>query len=543
MADSIAPAAALDITRESHKLRSGLTLAPLVGIMYFTVCGGTFGIEATFGNDGSGPGLGLLLLFIMPLIFSIPLMFMVNEMNSMMPHEGGYYHWLHQGFGPFAGFLGGWMNLVVSWLDASIYPVLAASYLSFLFPALNNGATVFGIELPGTTLSILVGLLLIWGISALQIRGARLTGLTTNWLGLILLVPIVIMTILGISNVVTHGAPSLPFLNGGQDINQDSLSGAFGLGLFVVMWNYMGFELATVAGDEIVNPRRTYPRAMVLVLIFTVATYVLPVVAGLYGGAGANGRYLLWGTEAGDGQTIGSVMNSDGVDNTTLQSWGVDPTGSSGWYLPDIAKAVGDNTAGTSGSDLGTLLGNAMTIAAALSMIGLFIGNSLGASRIPFALAEDGMMPKGLVRVHARNGTPWVAIVVAGVAYSIFATNAFAFLVVADVLLNSLVIVACFFALWRLRVTRPELTRPDLDRQRIPGGWPMLILATAGPVFVLAVAVYSQVTSVGWDSVTLSIGAIVVGALLYFPIRRFIKPGIPDVDPFHEESTVASTAI
>jgi len=55
-----------------HKLRRGLTLAPLVGIMYFTVCGGTFGIEATFGNDGSGPGLGLLLLFIMPLIFSIP---------------------------------------------------------------------------------------------------------------------------------------------------------------------------------------------------------------------------------------------------------------------------------------------------------------------------------------------------------------------------------------------------------------------------------------------------------------------------------------
>ena len=40
-----------------------------------------------------------------------------------------------------------------------------------------------------------------------------------------------------------------------------------------------------------------------------------------------------------------------------------------------------------------------------------------------------------------------------------------------------------------------------------------------------------------------AIGAIVVGALLYFPIRRFIKPGIPDVDPFHEESTVVSTAI
>ena len=242
--------------------------------------------------------------------------------------------------------------------------------------------------------------------------------------------------------------------------------------MFVVMWNYMGFELATVAGDEIVNPKRTYPRAMLIVLLLAIATYVLPVIAGLYGGAGADGRYLTWGVEAGDGQTIGTVMTDAGVDSTTLESWGIDPAGTSGWYLPDIAKAVGDNAAGALGSDLGNLLGNAMTIAAALSMIGLFIGNSLGASRVPFALAEDGMMPKWLVRVSPRYGTPWVAIIVAGVFYTIFATNAFAFLVVADVLLNALVIVACFFAVWRLRVTRPELTRPEIHRQRIPGGWP-----------------------------------------------------------------------
>ena len=537
MPDSIAPGAALEVRTETLKLKRGLTLAPLVGIMYFTVCGGTFGVEALFGNDGSGPGLGLVLLFVIPLIFSVPLVLMVHEMNSMMPHEGGYYHWLKQAFGPFAGFLGGWMNLVVSWLDASIYPVLGAVYLAFIFPALNDGMTIAGIELPGTLVSFLAGALLIWLITALQVRGARLTGLTTNWIGLIILVPLAIMTVLGISNVVAHGAPSLPFLPGGQEISGDSLSGAFGLGLFVVMWNYMGFELATVAGDEIVNPRRTYPRAMVLVLILAVATYVLPVVAGLYGGAGSDGRYLLWGVEAGSDQTIGSVMSDAGVDNTTLQGWGVDPNGTSGWYLPDIARAVGDQTAGTSGSDLGNLLGNAMTIAAALSMIGLFIGNSLGASRIPFALAEDGMMPEWLVKVSPRYGTPWVAIIVAGIFYTIFATNAFAFLVVADVLLNSLVIVACFFALWRLRVTRPELTRPDLQRQRIPGGWPGLILATAGPVVVLGLAVYSQINDVGWDAVTLSIAAIVVGAILYFPIRAFIKPGIPDVDPFHEEAT------
>ena len=536
MTESGSQVAATGIRAETQHLKRGLTLAPLVGIMYFTVCGGTFGVESLFGNDGSGPGLGLLMLFVVPVIFSVPLMLMVHEMNSMMPHEGGYYHWLKQAFGPFVGFLGGWMNLVVSWLDASIYPVLGAAYLAFIFPALDDGMTVAGVELPGTMVSFLGGALLIWLITALQARGVRLTGLTTDWIGLIILVPLAIMTILGISNAIGQGVPSLPFLPGDQAVNTDSLAGAFGLGMFVVMWNYMGFELATVAGDEIVNPKRTYPRAMLVVLLLAIATYVLPVVAGLYGGAGADGRYLLWGVEAGDGQTIGTVMTDAGVDTTTLEGWGVDPEGTSGWYLPDVAKAVGDNAAGGPGSDLGNVLGNLMTIAAALSMIGLFIGNSLGASRVPFALAEDGMMPKWLVKVSPRYGTPWVAIVVAGVFYTIFATNAFEFLVVADVLLNSLVIVACFFAVWRLRVTRPELTRPEIHRQRIPGGWPGLVLATAGPVLVLGIAVYSQIVDVGWDAVTLSIGAIVVGAILYFPLRAYTKPGVPDVDPYHEDA-------
>ena len=60
----------------------------------------------------------------------------------MMPVEGGYYHWVKQAFGPFAGFLAGWMNLVVSWLDASIYPVLAAIYLAYFIPALDEGMMI-----------------------------------------------------------------------------------------------------------------------------------------------------------------------------------------------------------------------------------------------------------------------------------------------------------------------------------------------------------------------------------------------------------------
>jgi amino acid transporter len=522
MAQGIHAHEAAEVQVETKRLKRGLTLLPLTGIIYFTVCGGTFGLEPLIGS--SGPGLALVLIVLTPLVFSVPLILMVNEMTSMMPVEGGYYHWVKQAFGPFAGFMAGWMNLVVSWLDASIYPVLAAAYIAFFFPIFNDGVTVAdGLEIPGTTLSFLFGALLIWLITALQVRGARLTGLTTNWIGLFILIPIALMTILGIWNWIQSPPAALPFMPEGT-----SLTGAFSLGLFVVMWNYMGFELATVAGDEIVNPKRTYPLAMGIVLVLAIATYLLPVTAGLYGGAGADGRYLLWGAEAYDeGATIGTVMEESGIDQATLEGWGVDPESSSGWYMPEIAQAVGDKTAGEPDSGLGGFLGAFMTIAAALGMVGLFIGNSLGASRIPFALAEDGMMPTWLVRVSPRYGTPWVAIVVAGVLYTIFATNAFAFLVVADVLLNMLVILACFFALWRLR-----FTRPDQPRKKIPGGYVGLALVTLGPLAFTIFAVYAQIDDVGWDSITLAIASMVVGALLYLPIRRIVKPGIPDVDPY-----------
>ena len=121
-------------------LKRELTLLPLFGFIYFTVCGGSFGTEQL--GSMSGPGLMFVLFIVTPLLFSIPNMLMVREMESMMPVEGGYYHWLKTAFGPFVGFMGGWMNWVVSWVDVTIYPVLAAAYLAFFIPALNNGATI-----------------------------------------------------------------------------------------------------------------------------------------------------------------------------------------------------------------------------------------------------------------------------------------------------------------------------------------------------------------------------------------------------------------
>ena len=163
-------------------------------------------------------------------------------------------------------------------------------------------------------------------------------------------------------------------------------------------------------------------------------------------------------------------------------------------------------------------------------MIGLFIGNSLGGSRVPFALAEDGMMPRWLVHVHPRYGTPWVAIIFCGVIFSVFALSAFAFLVVVDVFLQTLVILAEFAALWKLRFTKPEV-----PRMKVPGGYFGLFLITLGPTFIILLAIYSQVAEEGLTSLWLALAAILVGAILYFPIKRYLKRGVPDINPYESE--------
>jgi amino acid transporter len=146
---------------------------------------------------------------------------------------------------------------------------------------------------------------------------------------------------------------------------------------------------------------------------------------------------------------------------------------------------------------------------------------------LPFALAADGMMPKFLAKVHPKYGTPWVSIIVCGVIFSIFSLQAFEALVVIDVFLNMLVLLACFFAVWKLR-----FSMPDVPREKVPGGWFGLTLITLSMTLIILLAIYSNYAESGMDSISWALGAMAIGAVLYFPILRYIKPGVPDVDPF-----------
>src|SRR3981189_42815 len=113
----------------------GLTLAPLIASTYFMVSGGPYGLEELVAKAGYQKALWVL--FITPLIWSLPTAFMVGELAGALPQAGGYYVWVRRALGPFWGFQEAWLSLVASIFDMAIYPTLFVLYLGCLFPSLG----------------------------------------------------------------------------------------------------------------------------------------------------------------------------------------------------------------------------------------------------------------------------------------------------------------------------------------------------------------------------------------------------------------------
>jgi amino acid transporter len=107
----------------------------LVGLTFFAVCGGDYGIEDTVG--AAGARLTLLGLLILPWIWSLPIALMTAELSSMIPESGGYVVWVHRAFGPFWAHQNAMWNLVSNTFDNALYPVMFVDYLRY-FPAFKH---------------------------------------------------------------------------------------------------------------------------------------------------------------------------------------------------------------------------------------------------------------------------------------------------------------------------------------------------------------------------------------------------------------------
>ncbi len=233
-----------------------LRLIQLVAVIFLTVSGGPYGLEPLLsyaGNNGA-----LLLLIITPVLWDIPTIFTVLELNSMMPVTGGYYQWVKKALGMRFAFYEGWWTWLYTFVDLAIYPVLFVEYASYFLP---------GIE----AYKIPVCLIIIWACAGLNILGIVPVGETSLLLGGLVILPFIILFLTAFAS--PHILFSLPH-PGLHGVHFSSL----GLALFTVIWNFCGWDNTMTYAEEVEQPIRYYIRSTIIAFILVFAVYFITVL-------------------------------------------------------------------------------------------------------------------------------------------------------------------------------------------------------------------------------------------------------------------------
>ena len=427
-----------------------LTLWPLVAATFFMVSGGTYGTEDIV--HGAGYGKAILILLLTPLLWSLPTAFMIGELSSALPFEGGYYAWVRRAMGNFWGFQEAWLSLVASIFDMAIYPTLFVAYLTRMFPWFQENHRGVAVAL---------GVVIVCAI--LNIMGVKVVSTTSLWLFFALSAPFAAIFVLApfkihaLANAVTKPTTS----------NVDILGG-----LLICMWNYMGWDNASTIATEVERPQKTYPRAMLWAVVIVALTYVLPFAA-------------MW------------------ITGLPASAW---ETGA--WA--DIAQLMG-----------GPVLRIALVAGGMMSGFGMFNALVMSYSRLPLAMAQDGMLPKVFAKLHPKSRAPWVAIIALAVGWGLALNLGFERLVTLDIMIYGVSLTLEFVALIVLRFREPELKRPF----RVPGGLFGAIAVGIPPTLLLGFAVLNSEHEAILGMSAFWFGLIVMGAgVVAYAINHALKP-------------------
>jgi amino acid transporter len=381
-----------------HPVRRKMRLLPLVAATYFMVSGGPYGIEDILG--GAGFLKAIVILLALPFLWSLPTALMIGELASAIPAEGGFYIWVRRALGPFWGYQEGWLSLAASIFDMAIYPALFVLYLGKFSPALTAGWHGYAWSLA------VVGLCCAWNL-----RGAPAVGEDSLWLFALLLAPFVIFVVLGF----WRGLTLHPHVQWGSSASGTAAASGLSTAVLVAMWNYMGWDNASTVAQEVENPQRNYPRAMIFATILVAVTYVLPLAAMAVAGISA--------------------------DSFSTGDWA------------DAARTLGGDGL------VGVGLGLAVVAGGAMTGIGMFNALVMSYTRLPMAMAEDGLLPRVVARRNRRD-VPWVSVLLCGVAWALALNLKFERLISIDLILYGSSLLLEFAALVALRRREPDLARP-----------------------------------------------------------------------------------
>jgi amino acid transporter len=275
-------------TAQVPQIISKISVLPLAAVIFFTVSGGPYGLEPLIGYAG---GYAIPLLMVTPLLWDIPMILVVLELNSMMPVEGGYYEWVKRGLGIRWAFMEGCWTWLYSFVDLAIYPVLFVEYAAFFFPQIEMYKTP-------------VCLVIIWLIAALNIRGIVIVGKTALLLTIAVMIPFVFLYFTGFLHPVFNGSHP----NNGMT--------SLGMALFTIMWNCIGWDNATTYAGEVQRPVRSYLTAIMLafsaVYLFYLSFTFLALHSGISGSVFAEKGIPYLGTMIG-GNSLGGMLSMGGM--------------------------------------------------------------------------------------------------------------------------------------------------------------------------------------------------------------------------------------
>lgn len=264
------------------------------------------------------------------------------ELGAMFPKAGGVYVFIKEAYGELAGFLYGWVILLVINTGAlAALSLTFAEYMAFFFPLTDLYKTILAIVL----IIFLTGINMI-GVNISQIFAQLFTGLK--------LLAILAIIIIGIvyfdnANIQLNLSP--------MSDTPPNLAGGLLLALIGVLWSFGGWHHASYLAGETINAQRTVPRAMIYGTVIVTITYVL-----------VNLAYML-------------LLPLDTIEGTR--------------------KVAGDAIASVIPYG-----GQIMAIGIAISIFGTIGIYTMTAPRIYFAMANDKIFFKQLSYIHPRFKTP-----------------------------------------------------------------------------------------------------------------------------------------
>jgi len=468
-------------------------------ILFFLICT-IVGVD-TIATVAQGGGQAFTWMMVFAVVFFVPQALLFSELGSALPQEGGPYLWTRLAFGHLAGAVNNFLYWITNpvWIGGS----LTISCIGAVEVFFNHGRS-----LP-TVAWYIVALLFVW----ISIVAAIMSFSSGKWLptagAFARFILLGLFTISVVIYAIKHGAHGL-----GASGYTPSASG-FVLLVGVLLFNYVGFELPSSAGQEMVNPQRDVPFAIARSAVGSVVLYALPVI----------GILIVLPSAA--------ISNFSGFISAIQSVFTV--------YGGHVT-AVG--TATLSGA--GLVLGDACAVLFILCLLTSGATWIMGSDRALAVSCYDGAGPRLLGVINARYGTPVRVNIFSGIVATIVVVlarlitsgdaaryfNAVLGVTISTTLISYLLI---YPALWKLRRSHPDTPRPF----KMPAYRPltvilMVLVAVAavqliapglgsswfGSNFIPSNWTYAQRYTYLWTELTPVLVFIAVGVLFWWLGRR-----------------------